>query len=75
MPNGDVELMQKHLVCFNFGQRDHSAASQRDALLGYVKKKVLRLSVFGRYDKYEKETQLAQNELSQFRAILGQNEF
>ena len=46
MPNGDVELMQKHLVCFNFGQRDHSAASQRAALLGYVKEKVLRRSAF-----------------------------
>ena len=67
--------MQKQLVYFNFGRRDHSAASQRATLLGYVKEKVLRRSAFGRYHKCEKKTQLAQNELSQFRAILGQNEF
>ena len=67
--------MQKHLVCFNFGQRDHSAASQRAALQGYVKEKVLRHSAFGRYDKCENGTQLAQNELSQFRVVLGRNGF
>ena len=46
MPNGDVELIQKHLVCFNFNRRDHSAASQRAALMGYVKEKFLHRSAF-----------------------------
>ena len=67
--------MQKHLVCFYFNRRDHSAVSQWAALLGYVKEKVLRRSAFGRYHKCEKKTQLAQNELSQFRVVLGRNGF
>jgi hypothetical protein len=70
-----MELMQKHLVYFNFGQRDHSAASQRDTLLGYVKEKFCAVLFFGQYDKCEMRIQLTQNELSQFRVVLGQNEF
>ena len=39
LPNGDVELMQKHIVCFTFNRQDYSAACQRATMLGYVNEK------------------------------------
>ena len=49
LPNGDVELMQKHIVYFIFNRRDHSAACQRAAMLGYVNEKV-KLEPMGRFN-------------------------
>ena len=49
LPNGDVELMQKHIVCFIFNRQDHSAACQRDTMLGYVNEKGLSQASSGQF--------------------------